>query len=342
MMRVLVVTDAWKPQVNGVVRSLEAISREAPALGAEFRFCTPEGFPTIGLPSYREIRLALATPGAVASRIVAARADCVHIATEGPLGLAARRFCLSRGVPFTTSYHTRFPEYLRARVPVPVDLTYRYLANFHNAGRAVMVTTDALAEELRGRGFRTVVKWPRGVDNKLFRPREEKVLDFPGPISMYVGRVAVEKNIEGFLKLDIPGTKVVVGDGPQKAELERKFPDVKFLGVKHGEELGAIYSSADVFVFPSRTDTLGFVVMEALASGVPVVAFPVTGPRDIVGDAPVGVLTEDLAAGVHEALKLSREACRARALEFSWDECAKIFLDHLKAYQGDSVQRSAA
>ena len=341
-MKILLATDAWYPQVNGVVRCLDHVRKDTRQFGADVHVLSHEGFTTIPLPTYSEIRLALTRPGAIARKIEAIGPEYVHIATEGPIGHAVRRWCIKNGQPFTTSYHTRFPEYLRARVPVPVDLTYRYLANFHNAGRAVMVTTDALAEELRGRGFRTVVKWPRGVDNKLFRPREEKVLDFPGHISMYVGRVAVEKNIEGFLKLDIPGTKVVVGDGPQKAELERKFPDVKFLGVKHGEELGAIYSSADVFVFPSRTDTLGFVVMEALASGVPVVAFPVTGPRDIVGDAPVGVLTEDLAAGVHEALKLSREACRARALEFSWDECAKIFLDHLKAYQGDSVQRSAA
>jgi len=341
-MKVLLATDAWYPQVNGVVRCLDRVRLDTRQFGAEVEVLSHEGFTTIPLPTYSEIRLALTKPGAIARKIEAINPEYVHIATEGPIGHAVRRWCLKNNQPFTTSYHTRFPEYLRARVPVPVDLSYRYLARFHNAGQAVMVTTDALADELRGRGFRSVVKWPRGVDHEQFRPRTGKVLDFPGPISMYVGRVAVEKNIEGFLSLDIPGTKVVVGDGPQKVELERRFPGVKFLGVKHGEELGAIYSSADVFVFPSRTDTLGFVVMEALASGVPVVAFPVTGPRDIIGDAPVGVLTEDLAGGVHEALKLSREACRAHALTFSWDECAKIFLDHLKTYQGDTAQLSAA
>ncbi|MFN0264171.1 glycosyltransferase family 4 protein [Tepidamorphus sp. 3E244] len=341
-MKVLLATDAWYPQVNGVVRCLDRVRSDAQALGADFKILSHEGFRTMPLPTYSEIRLALAPPGAIARKIEAFNPEYVHIATEGPIGHAVRKWCINAGQPFTTSYHTRFPEYLRARVPVPVDLTYRYLARFHNAGRAVMVTTDALAEELRGRGFRTVVKWPRGVDHKQFRPREKKVLDFPGPISLYVGRVAVEKNIEGFLSLDIPGTKVVVGDGPQRAELERRFPDAKFLGVKEGEELGAIYSSADVFVFPSRTDTLGLVVMEALASGVPVVALPVTGPRDIIGKAPVGVLTEDLAHGVHAALRLSRDACREHALQFSWEECAKIFLDHLRTYQNDGAQQSAA
>ena len=340
-MKILLATYAWYTQVNGVVRCLDRVRQECSALGSDVQVLSPEGFATLPMPTYPEIRLALAGPGAIARRIEAIAPQYVHIATEGPIGHTVRRWCLRNGQPFTTSYHTRFPEYLRARMPVPVDLTYRYLARFHNAGEAVMVTTDALAQELRGRGFRTVVRWPRGVDQEQFRPRTKRVLDFPGPVSLYVGRVAVEKNIEAFLALDIPGTKVVVGDGPQKAELERKFPDTKFLGTKHGEELGAIYSSADVFVFPSRTDTLGLVVMEALASGVPVVTLPVTGPREIIGDAPVGVLTEDLAQGVHDALKLSREDCRAHAMTFSWSECARIFLDHVKTFQGGAQRRAA-
>lgn len=341
-MKILIATDAWYPQVNGVVRCLDRVRRDTEAAGAQVEILSHEGFRTFPLPSYPEIRVALPGAGAVGQRIEAFAPQYVHIATEGPIGHAARRWCLRNNQPFTTSYHTRFPEYLRARAPVPVDLTYRYLARFHNAGRAVMVTTDALAEELRGRGFRTVVKWPRGVDHQQFRPRQKKVLDFPGPISLYVGRVAVEKNIEGFLSLDIPGTKVVVGDGPQRAELERRFPEVKFLGVHEGDALGEIYSSADVFVFPSRTDTLGLVVMEALASGVPVVALPVTGPREMIGNAPVGVLTEDLADGVNRALRLSRDACREHAMQFSWPECARIFMQHLRTYQGGAGERTAA
>lgn len=341
-MRVLLATDAWYPQVNGVVRCLDRLRHDARGFGAEIDILSHEGFTTVPLPTYPEIRLALARSSAVARRIEASAPDYIHIATEGPIGHAVRRWCIKAGQPFTTSYHTRFPEYLRARVPVPVDLTYRYLARFHNAGRAVMVTTDALGEELRGRGFHSVVRWPRGVDHEQFRPRAEKVLDFPGPVSLYVGRVSVEKNIEGFLSLDIPGTKVVVGDGPQREELEKRFPQVRFLGIKHGEELGEVYSSADVFVFPSRTDTLGLVVLEALSSGVPVVALPVTGPRDMIGDAPVGVLGEDLAAGVEAALKLSRDDCRAHALKFSWTECARIFLDHVQTYQSDRGDRRAA
>ncbi len=341
-MRILLATDAWYPQVNGVVRCLDRLRSDCSDLGASVEVLSHEGYTTVPLPTYSEIRLAITAPGAISRRISEIDPEYIHIATEGPIGHAARRWCIRNNRPFTTSYHTRFPEYLRARLPVPVGLSYRYLARFHNAGEAVMVTTDTLAEELRGRGFRSVVRWPRGVDHELFRPHAERVLDFPGPILLNVGRIAVEKNIEAFLSLDVPGTKVVVGDGPQRAELERKFPDAKFLGVKEGEELAAIYASADVFVFPSLTDTLGLVVLESLASGVPVVAFPVTGPRDTIGDAPVGVLTEDLAGGVEKALTLSREACREHALTFSWPECARIFLDHLKRFQDGRTRAEAA
>lgn len=328
-MRVLVVTDAWRPQVNGVVRSLEAIAREAPALGAEFCFCTPEGFPTIGLPSYREIRLALATPGAVARRIEAAGADCVHIATEGPLGLAARRFCLSRGMAFTTSYHTRFPEYLHARTRLPLGWSYAALRAFHNAGAGVMVSTPRLARELKARGFHRPMIWSRGVDHELFRPRPA-ILDLPRPIFLYAGRLAVEKNLEAFLSLDLPGSKVVVGDGPARASLAARYRGAHFLGMQMGEALAAIYASADVFVFPSRTDTFGIVLLEAMASGLPVAAFPAPGPLDVV-PSDAGVLSNDLRAACLGALDISREAARAQALRFTWAASARQFLDNLGA-----------
>ena len=327
-MRVLVVTDAWKPQVNGVVHSLEAISRQAPALGAEICFCTPDGFPTIGLPSYREIRLAIASPRRVAQRIDAARADHVHIATEGPLGLAARRICLLRRAPFTTSYHTRFPEYLHARTRLPPRWSYAALRAFHNAGAGVMVSTQRLARELQARGFRRTMIWSRGVDHELFRPRPS-VLDLPRPIFLYAGRVAIEKNIEAFLALDLPGSKVVVGDGPARAALQARYADAHFMGMQKGEALAQLYSSADAFVFPSRTDTFGIVLLEALASGLPVAAFPAPGPIDVV-PPEAGVLSDDLRAACLGALGLSRETARNHALRYTWAASARQFLDNLR------------
>ena len=326
-MRVLVVTDAWKPQVNGVVHSLEAIAREAPALGAEIHFCTPEGFPTVGLPSYREIRLAIASPRAVAQRIDAIGADHVHIATEGPLGLAARRICLLRKAPFTTSYHTRFPEYLHARTHFPMRWSYVALRAFHNAGAGVMVSTPRLARELQERGFRRMMIWSRGVDHELFRPRPS-VLNLPRPIFFYAGRVAIEKNLEAFLSLDLPGSKVVVGDGPARAALQAAFPEAHFLGMQKGETLAQLYASADVFVFPSRTDTFGIVMLEAMASGLPVAAFPVSGPLDVATPG-AGVLSEDLRTACLGALDLSREAARAHALRYTWAASARQFLDNI-------------
>jgi glycosyltransferase involved in cell wall biosynthesis len=337
-MRLLIATDAWFPQVNGVVRTLDRLRQELTRMGHEVEIVSPDGYKSVPMPTYNEIRLALTTPGQIAERIERFAPDYIHIATEGPIGLMARRWCLRQQRPFTTSYHTRFPEYVRARVPVPITASYRYLTWFHNAGAAVMVTTQSLAEELKAWGFDTIARWPRGVDHELFRPSEDRVLDFEGPIFLYVGRVAVEKNIEAFLSLDLPGTKVVVGDGPQREELEAAFPQARFLGAKFGDELSALYASADVFVFPSRTDTLGLVNLEALACGVPVAAFPVTGPRDIIGDAPVGVLSEDLRAAALQALELSREACREHALKFTWAESARAFQRNLKLYQSELSQ----
>lgn len=328
MKRILVATDAWRPQVNGVVRSLEHVAAEAPALGADLVFLTPNDFITLPLPGYAEIRLALATPAAVAEAIDRLDPDCVHIATEGPIGLATRRVCLSRGRPFTTSYHTRFPEYLRARLPVPLGLSYAFLRRFHNAGSGIMVSTPSLQAELAGRGFQRIMRWTRGVDTALFRPREQRIPGEP-PVFLYVGRVAVEKNIEAFLALDLPGRKLVVGDGPMRAELAARYPDVTFAGVLTGEGLARAYADADVFVFPSVTDTFGIVLLEALASGLPVAAFPVTGPKDVIEGTGCGVLDADLAKAARACLDIPRERCRAHALTYGWRESARQFLNNI-------------
>ncbi len=327
-MRILIATDAWHPQVNGVVRTLTTMAQAAEALGAQVSFLTPQLFRTIGLPSYPDIRLAVPPASRVAALIAQFDPEYIHIATEGPLGFAVRRYCRKRGLPFTTSFHTRFPEYVSARLPVPEDWVWSVLRRFHASSSAVMAATPALANELRGRGFQHVVLWPRGVDADLFRPREVD-LGLPRPIFLSVGRVAVEKNLEAFLSLDLPGTKVVVGDGPARPALEKQFPRAVFLGAKQGEALAEVYAAADVFVFPSRTDTFGLVLLEALASGVPVAAFPVTGPLDVIGGAPVGILDEDLRAAALRATTLSREACREFALRFGWQHSARAFLDNI-------------
>jgi len=326
MTHILVATDAWHPQVNGVVRTLTMMAQAAKSLGVEVSFLTPESFRTFAMPSYRDLRLALPYRAKVASLIEAAKPDSIHIATEGPIGLSVRRYCRKRGLPFTTSFHTRFPEYVSARSPVPESWIWRALRWFHKSSQAVMAATPALAGELRLRGFRNVVLWSRGVDTALFHPRDVD-LCLPQPVYLSVGRVAVEKNLEAFLDLDLPGTKVVVGDGPSRAALERKYPQAVFLGARHGEELAEIYAAADVFVFPSRTDTFGLVLLEALASGLPVAAFPVTGPLDVIGAAPVGVLDEDLRHACLEALSIPRQACVDFAAPHTWQASARVFID---------------
>lgn len=329
-MRVLIVTDAWRPQVNGVVRTLEKLGEALQERGVQVEFLTPEGYPTLPMPSYREIRLALVSARQVARRIEAASPDSIHIATEGPLGFLARRVCLASGRAFTTSYHTRFPEFLRARTPVPESWSYACMRRFHNAGQGTLVATPSLAAELAAKGFCNLRPWTRGVDTELFNPETKTGLDLPRPIFLSVGRVAVEKNLPAFLDLDLPGSKVVVGDGPDLARLKARYPDVHFLGTRLGEELAGIYAASDVFVFPSRTDTFGNVLLEALASGCPIAAYPVTGPLDIVGDTQCGVLSEDLRMAALAALHISRERARNRALAYSWTECAEQFLAHLR------------
>lgn len=328
-MRILIATDAWHPQVNGVVRTLTMMADAARGLGVEVVFLTPEPFPTVRLPSYPDLRIAIPSPAKVARMITAAQADCIHIATEGPIGLMARRYCIKRGLRFTTSFHTRFPEYVSARAPIPEAWVWALLRRFHGASHAVMAATPALADELRGRGFRNVVLWPRGVDGELFHPRDGADLGLPRPVFLSVGRVAVEKNLEAFLTLDLPGTKVVVGDGPARVALQRDFPQTVFLGAKQGEELAEVYAAADVFVFPSQTDTYGLVLLEALASGVPVAAYPVTGPRDVIGDAPVGVLNEDLRQACLGALSISPEVCLEFAAGHTWAASARAFIDNV-------------
>ncbi|MEM7693659.1 MAG: glycosyltransferase family 1 protein [Pseudomonadota bacterium] len=326
MSKLALVTDAWHPQVNGVVRTLDTTRKELERIGVEVVMISPERYRTIAMPTYNEIRLAITRPSKVHAALEAAAPTYVHIATEGPLGLMARGWCAHHRRNFTTSYHTRFPEYLRARLPVPLSWSYAAIRSFHNSGAACMVSNETLETELRGRGFRNLVRWMRGVDTEAFNPDEPPALtDLPRPIFLNVGRVSVEKNIEAFLALDLPGTKVVVGDGPALKSLSARFPDVVFTGAKSGRELTAHYTAADVFVFPSLTDTWGLVQMEALACGVPVAAFPIMGPLDVIGHDGPGVLSDDLRQAALKALDIPREACRAHALKFSWEESVKEF-----------------
>lgn len=328
--KLLLLTDAWAPQVNGVVRTLETLGRDLGAMGHEVRYGTPEGRFTLPLPTYREIRLAVFPRRSLERMIDTFEPDAIHIATEGTIGMSGRAICLRRGIPFTSSFHTRFPDYVNARFPlVSKSVVYRFLRWFHGPASAVMVATPSLKQELESHGFGNVRIWSRGVDVGLFRPIADARLPYQGPIWLYVGRVAVEKNIEAFLTLDLPGTKVVIGEGPARARLERDYPEARFLGPKSGEELVRYYSASDVFVFPSRTDTFGLVILEALACGVPVAAYPVQGPLDVVGSAPVAALDENLVAACRKALQISRPACRAYALTRSWRACTDQFLSNL-------------
>jgi glycosyltransferase involved in cell wall biosynthesis len=327
-MRILVATDAWHPQVNGVVRTLTMMADAARNFGVEVSFLTPQSFRTVALPSYPDLRVALPYRAKIARLIADARPDSIHIATEGPIGLLVRRYCRKHRLPFTTSFHTRFPEYISARMPVPESWIWAALRRFHGASQAVMAATPALAGELRSRGFRNVVLWPRGVDASQFYPRPAD-LGLPRPVFICVGRVAVEKNLEAFLELDLPGSKVIVGDGPELASLTRKYPQAVFLGARQGEALAEAYAAADAFVFPSRTDTFGLVLLEALASGLPVAAFPVTGPRDVIGTAPVGALNEDLQEACLAALKISPQACLEFAATHTWEASARSFVENI-------------
>jgi glycosyltransferase involved in cell wall biosynthesis len=328
-MKILIATDAWTPQINGVVRSLESVTEALLEFGADIEFLTPQGFASIPLPTYSEIRLAFASQKAVTKRIEGAATDHIHIATEGPVGFAARRYCLRSGRPFTTSYHTRFPEYVATRTRIPEAVTYALLRRFHNAGSGVMVSTASIANDLQDRGFERLMHWSRGVDHSRFTPAKASVTDLPRPIFLYAGRLAREKNIESFLALDLPGSKVIVGEGPLRRALEAGYPEAHFLGAQTGDALAVQYASADVFVFPSRTDTFGMVLLEALACGLPVAALPVPGPLDVIGTSGAGVLDADLRAACLAALNIPREKARAHALTFTWANSARQFLDNI-------------
>ncbi|MBF0167204.1 MAG: glycosyltransferase family 1 protein [Alphaproteobacteria bacterium] len=333
-MRILVITDAWHPQINGVVRTLTTLGQELTRLGHEVISITPDQFRSVPCPTYPEIRLSL-LPGRKMARLIEQHQPCaIHIATEGPLGVAGRNYCVKRKLPFTTAYHTRFPEYIHARFSIPVSLTYKLIRWFHAPASAIMVATPSIENDLKARGFGNIRRWTRGVDTALFRPgpKDNKLFPWPRPISLYVGRVAVEKNIAAFLALDLPGTKVVIGDGPQMEQLKSRYPEVRFLGAKMGEELARHYRAADLFVFPSRTDTFGLVLLEALASGLPVAAYPVAGPLDVLGDSLAGCLNVDLAKASLEALAIEPGLCRAHALDFSWEVSARQFLSNLDPF----------
>jgi glycosyltransferase involved in cell wall biosynthesis len=338
-MKIAIVSDAWYPQVNGVVRTLDTTRRELLKLGHQVLMITPDQFRTVPMPTYPEIRLAVLPGRKVHDLLADFRPDAIHIATEGPLGWAARRVCLKAELSFTTAFHTRFAEYVAARFHVPLSWGYALLRRFHRPADRVMAATESLRRELEERGFGRTALFSRGVDTSVFHPRDTSGFDLLRPVYTYVGRVAVEKNLEAFLGLDLPGTKVVVGDGPQLEALRAAYPDVVFAGVKQGEELARYYAQSDVFVFPSRTDTFGLVILEALACGVPVAAYPVPGPLDVLGEraalgdrAPrgaVGCLSEDLSVAIAGALRLDPAACLDFARDFSWEACARQFVDNL-------------
>jgi glycosyltransferase involved in cell wall biosynthesis len=327
--RIVLATDAWKPQINGVVTTLEATAQTLARLGHTVRVLSPEKLASIPCPSYPEIRLAV-NPGAYVARALKAfRPHAIHIATEGPLGLAVRRYCRHRGVPFTTSYHTRYPEYLAARFPVPPALSYAWLRGFHAAATRTFISSPSLETELAARGFRHLHRWRRGVDLRRFRPNEAphpELTGLPRPISAYVGRLAVEKNLDAFLGLERAGTSLVIGDGPERAALAARYPTARFTGYRQGEALATLLAACDVLVFPSRTDTFGLAMIEALACGVPVAAFPVPGPLDVIEPGVTGVLHENLGRAIDGALRLERRVCAARAAAFSWESATAQFL----------------
>ena len=335
-LKIVIATDAWKPQLNGVVTTLDTLGRILTKFGNEVLYITPQEFHSVPMPSYSEIRLSLFPNRKVASMINAFQPDAIHIATEGPIGRATRRFCRRRKFPYTTSFHTRFPEYAYDRIRFPIDWGYALLRDFHNHGEAMMVATPGLMNELDAKGFRNMRLWERGVDTEQFRPIESDVFEgLPRPIMTYVGRFAVEKTLEDFLDLDLPGTKVLVGAGPQEQELREKYAgkNVHFAGKHYGEELVKRFAASDVFVFPSRTDTFGLVNVEALASGVPVAAFPVRGPLEILDGAPkgAGALNEDLKVAILEALEhRNPEECREWSERFSWEAGARQFIANLE------------
>ncbi|CAI8793488.1 glycosyltransferase family 4 protein [Methylocaldum szegediense] len=328
-MRILVISDAWHPQINGVVTTLTNTRRALENSGHTVEIITPDRFRTWPCPGYPAVRLAFLCGPCLRPLIEAFRPDAIHIVTEGPVGFAARRYCREKGYAYTTSYHSHFHEYLKLRAGIPLSVSWTYLRWFHCRSHRIMVATDSLEQELASKGFRRLVRWSRGVDTELFRPWGKTFLDDQRPIFLYAGRVAVEKNVEDFLRLDLPGTRYVVGDGPQRRELETKYPNVRFVGYQTGEALARHMAAAGVMVFPSRTDTFGLVMLEALACGVPVAAYPVRATRDVIIDGRVGILDNDLRQAALKALSLDPQECRQYAQQFSWEACSRQFVENL-------------
>ena len=337
-MRIAIVTDAWSPQTNGVVSTLRQTSACLEKLGHEILLVTPNLFRSVPCPTYPEIRIALFPYGGVSAMLGGFRPDAIHIATEGSLGFAARRYCMRHGLKFTTSYHTQFPQYLRQRYPIPTTLSYRALLWFHGAATHCMVSTQTVRDQLAGRGFRNLVRWQRGVDTELFKPGAKDFLQLPRPIAAYAGRVAVEKNIDAFLRMPWKGSKLVIGDGPELPRLKAEFPEAIYAGFRFGEDLARHLAAADVFVFPSLTDTFGLVNLEAMACAVPVAAFPVAGPVDVVEDGVTGALDQDLARAALRALELDPQKCRDRALRSGWELCSREFESNLVQCHGRSTR----
>jgi len=328
--KIVIVTDAWHPQVNGVVRTIEATKCALSDLGHDVEIMNPSAFLTFPCPTYPDIRFAVDVWPRVGRMIRKMRPDSILIATEGPLGLAARNFCISEGLHFSTNFSTKFPEYIRLRAPIPESWSYKYFQWFHTPSDSVLVATHSLEMHLHERGIKNTDWWSLGVDTDLFKPyMQSNIPDLPRPILLYVGRIAVEKNLKSFLDVNMPGTKVLVGDGPAIDELRAQYSDAVFVGEKHGEELARYYSSGDVLVFPSKTDTFGLVMLEALACGTPIAAYPVSGPADVIQDPKVGVLDEVLHDAILSALKLARQDCRNYALKYSWANCAQSLLSNL-------------
>ena len=328
-MRIAITTDAWSPQINGVVTTLQQTRDELVRQGHEVCMITPEGRRSMACPTYPEIRLTLFAGGQIARDLDAFNPECVHVATEGPIGLIVRRYCIKRRLPFTTAYHTQFPEYVRARFPIPLSWTVALLRWFHGAADRTMVPTRSIRKVLEDRGFKNVVIWERGVLTDVFKPGDPVEYSLPGPIWVYVGRVSVEKNIEGFLDLGLPGTKMIIGDGPDRKRLAKRYPDCEFPGYRFGRELARSLAGCDVFVFPSKTDTFGIVMLEAMACGLPVAAFPVTGPIDVVRPGETGILDNDLKLACERALDLDPTACRKYAESRSWTRSTEQFVSHL-------------
>lgn len=328
-MKIVIGTDAWAPQVNGVVTTLTHTREELEAQGHNVLMITPEGRRSIPCPTYPEIRLAILPHRRIKKDIDAFKPDCIHVATEGTVGHAVRKYALRHRLPFTTAYHTQYPEYVRARFPIPIAWTTAFLRRFHGRASRTLVPSQNIKRILRERRFDNVVTWSRGVDTNVFNPCESFTYDLPRPIWINVGRVSVEKNIEAFLQLDVPGSKVIVGDGPDRARLSRQYPAAHFVGYKFGRTLASYLAGADVFVFPSKTDTFGIVMLEAMACGLPVAAFPVPGPKDVVEDGITGSLRDELRQACASAITLKRESCIRHAQSYSWRRCTEQFVEHL-------------